>query len=65
MRKRQGRWLLEWRDETSMYDPKGTWQYGSECAMRTYRAWIPNAIAHDDDDSIQSYLEAHPQAYEK
>jgi hypothetical protein len=61
--KRQGRWLMTWTDETSMYDPKGRWLYGSECAIRDYRAWIPNAIKKNDDDSIQTYLEHHPGAF--
>lgn len=61
--RKQGRWLLEWRDETSMFDPKAEWQGGSECYIRTFRAWIPNSISRNDDDAIQSYLENHPGAY--
>jgi len=59
----QGRWLLEWWDETSMYDPEGVWQGGSECYMRFYRAWIPNSIKRHDVDEQMNYLETHPQAY--
>lgn len=63
VRKKQGRWLLEWRDETSQFDPKGEWQYGSECYTRLYRAWIPNSIRKDDQDAQMDYLDKHPQAY--
>lgn len=61
--KKQGHWLMEWRDETSMYDPLAQWAPGSDCYMRDFKAWIPNSISRDDDDAIQSYLEAHPRAY--
>lgn len=61
--KKQGHWLLEFMDETSQDDPYGQYQYGSECYMRRYRAWIPNVIARRDEDGIMEYLDRHPNAY--
>lgn len=60
--RKQGHWLLEYYDETSQYDPLGKWD-GGEGYTRWFRAWIPKKINKDDDDSIQSFLECHPQAY--
>lgn len=59
--KRQGRWLLEYRDETSQFDHEGEWQPGSDCYTRYFRFWIPNAIRKDDHDGIQRYLEYRNQ----
>lgn len=63
--KKQGRWLLEWRDETSAYDPAGQWVGGLECYMRWFRAWIPNSIKKDDVEAQMDYLDSHPQAFTK
>lgn len=50
-------WLYKWTDETSMFDPKGRWQGGSECYMRNYEEWIPNRIKPDDERAIMEYIE--------
>lgn len=63
--RKQGRWLLEWWDETSQFDPMGKWQGGTECYTRLYRAWIPNSISKDDIAAQMDYLEKHPNAYVK
>lgn len=63
--KKQGRWLLEFKDETSSSDFEGRWAYGSECMMRTYRAWIPNAIKLDDYPGQMDFLDRHPNAFVK
>lgn len=62
-RRKQGRWLLEFFDETSQFDPHGIWQGGSECYMRCYKAWIPNSISKSDEAAQMDYLEKHPTAY--
>jgi hypothetical protein len=56
-------WLLEFDDETSQFDPKGRWHYGSDCYMRTFRAMIPVSIQPDDEEAIETYLDHHPEAY--
>lgn len=50
-------WLHEWDDETSQFDPKGCWQYGSEYFKRTFKIWVPDSI-RDDQDAIDEYVES-------
>lgn len=61
--RKQGRWLLEYRGETSMFDPRGQWKYGSEYCERVFRAWIPNSISKADVGAQIDYLEKHPNAH--
>ena len=57
--KRQGYWLCEWEDETSQFDPEGKWVGGADYYQRTYRIWIPNSIAEEDEDAVDQYIELH------
>ena len=60
--RRPGYRLHEYTDETSMFDPAGRWQGGTECYVRTYRVWLPLGLKsenigdwldrHEGDDSI-------------
>ncbi len=58
MSERPGFWLRKWSDETSQYDPKGRWQCGSECYMVDYEMWIPDSITPENEDAINSYIDA-------
>ncbi|HWJ39578.1 MAG TPA: hypothetical protein VNT29_00525 [Candidatus Limnocylindrales bacterium] len=53
--------MRTWEDETSQFDPKGTWKPGSEYHSRTYRMWIPNRIKKTDQDAIDDYLMDHQE----
>ena len=58
MSERPGFWLYKWSDETSQYDPNGRWQGGSECYMVDYEMWIPDSIVPENEEAINSYIDA-------
>ena len=33
--------VVEWEDETSIFDPKGYWSFGCDCNVRLYKALVP------------------------
>lgn len=41
----------EWEDETSMFDPRGRWEYGSECFYATYRCYVPARLKDENFDA--------------
>ena len=66
MKTKDGYWLYEWEEETSMFDPVGKWVGGNDYYTRTYKMWIPNSITEDED--IDKYIEQHsddPEAWEE
>lgn len=58
-----------WEDETSQFDPKGIWMYGSECYIRTYRCRVPSimlAIAEKSGnfDRLHDWISDHNEVQE-
>jgi len=50
----------EFEDETSGFDPLGSWQCGAEYYSRTYRCRIPHRIK-DNEDLIQDFIDRHTE----
>lgn len=54
--------IVEWEDETSMFDSEAIWHHGIECYVRTYRALVPIELI--DDEEIDKYIDNHaPDCY--
>lgn len=54
--------IIEWEDETSMFDPRGRWVGGSDYYSVTCKAYVP--IELENEDEIYEYIENHtPECY--
>ena len=55
---------FEWEDETSGFDPVGTWNGGSECYTRGYRCRVPRGLLEKanvtgDDSALFDWILNH------
>ena len=48
--------VAEWEEETSQFDPRGYWCYGSECYRCLCRCYVPIALS---DAKIGDWIDAH------
>jgi hypothetical protein len=53
----------EFEDETSQFDPKGTWNYGGEYYSRIYKCRVPIAFQHCElmiDNFVEMMMDNYP-----
>ena len=55
----KGYWIYESWEETSQFDrnPTKRWNYGGDFYESLQKVYIPDSIAKDDMDSIDTYIE--------
>lgn len=53
---RPGYRVHEWVDETSIFDPNGSWSFGSECNEVFYRIYVPIRLKQEN---VSEWIDRH------